>query len=65
MTTVDLQYSVELPDFGFQAEGSALTLGIKNAFNERPPKVNVDGGYDPFAHNPLGRVFYLRYLLSL
>ena len=65
MTTVDLQYSVELPSFGFQAEGSALTLGLKNAFNEKPPKVNVDGGYDPFAHNPLGRVFYLRYLLSL
>jgi iron complex outermembrane recepter protein len=65
MTTVDLQYNLQLPALAFQQEGSSLTLGIKNALNEEPPKVNVDGGYDPFAHNPMGRIWYARYTLSL
>ncbi|MEZ5560275.1 MAG: TonB-dependent receptor [Pseudomonadales bacterium] len=65
MTTVDVQYSLQLPAFSFQEEGSSITIGMKNALNETPPKVNVDGGYDPFTHNPMGRIFYGRYTLSM
>jgi outer membrane receptor protein involved in Fe transport len=65
MTTIDAQYTFELPSFGFQAEGSALTLGAKNIANRDPPKVNVDGGYDPFAHDPRGRIWYARYVLNM
>ena len=65
MTTVDLQYNLQLPAFSFQTEGSTLTLGIKNAFDEDPPLVNVDGAFDYFTHDPRGRIFYMRYLLSI
>ncbi len=64
-TTVDAQYSIQLPAFAFQNEGSILTLGVKNAANEEPPKVNVDGAYDPFTHDPRGRIWYARYTLNL
>ncbi len=65
MTTLDLQYSYDLPELGFQSEGSAITLGIKNATDEDPPLVNTDGAFDPFTHDPRGRIYYLRYMLSI
>lgn len=64
-TTVDVQYNLTLPAFGFQGEGSVLTLGAKNVTNEDPPFVNVDGAYDPFTHDPRGRIWYVRYTLGL
>ena len=64
-TTVDVQYNFQLPAFSFQSEGSTLTLGIKNVANEEPPLLNNDGAYDPFTHDPRGRIFYARYLLSI
>ena len=65
MTTVDLQYSIQLPAMGFQSEGSSVTLGIKNAFDEEPPKSTRNGLFDPFTHDPRGRMFYASYKLSL
>ena len=47
------------------ADGSAITFGIKNLANERPPKMNTDGGYDPFTHDPKGRMFYVRGRMEL
>lgn len=64
-TTVDLQFSYQLPSFAFQQEGSVATIGVKNVTNEDPPYVNVDGAFDPFVHNPLGRLYYLRYRLAM
>jgi len=64
-TTVDLQYTYDMPELGFQAEGSVLTLGIKNASNEEPPLVNTDGAFDAFTHDPRGRIYYFRYLLNI
>jgi iron complex outermembrane recepter protein len=64
-TTVDLQYSFELPAFGIQAEGSRISLGGTNVFNRKPPKVNVDGLFDPFVHDPRGALWYLRYTMNL
>jgi outer membrane receptor protein involved in Fe transport len=63
MTTVDLQYNVELPAFSM-IQASNLTLGIKNVGNEEPPKENVDGGYDYFTHDPIGRIYYARYSVA-
>ena len=65
-TTYDAQYTYQVPAlFGFQEEGSVLTLGVKNLTNEDPPFVNVDGAYDPFTHDPRGRLWYLKYKMVL
>ena len=64
-TTVDLQYNFELPALSFQEEGSVLTFGVKNVGNEVPPRVNTDGGFDPFTHDPRGRIYYGRVTFGL
>lgn len=65
-TTVDIAYTYSLPEMGFLADGSAITIGVKNAANEDPPKMNTDGGYDAFSGaSPIGRIYYFRYKMSL
>ena len=64
MTTVDAQYRLDLPALLFPHEGSQLTLGIRNLFNQDPPLVNVDGAYDYYTHDPRGRIFYARYRMQ-
>jgi outer membrane receptor protein involved in Fe transport len=64
-TTADVQYTYQLPAFSIQGEGSSIMLGVKNLTNEKPPRLNNDGGYDPFTHDPRGRIFYARYTLAL
>jgi iron complex outermembrane recepter protein len=64
-TTVDIQYTYEMPAFGIQAEGSRVSVGGTNVFNRVPPRVNVDGAFDPFVHDPRGAVWYLRYTMNL
>ncbi len=64
-TTVDLQYSYELPAMGFQAEGSRITIGGSNVFNKRPPRLNFDGLFDSFTHDPRGAIWYARYTMQL
>ena len=63
MTTVDLQYNLEIPAFSM-SEGGNMTLGIKNVGNEEPPIENVDGGYDYFTHDPIGRIYYARFTVA-
>jgi len=64
-TTVDAQYSYELPEFWVQKDGSRISVGGTNVFNRKPPRVNVDGLFDPFVHDPRGAVWYLRYEMVL
>lgn len=64
-TTVDMQYSYELPAFGIQQEGSRITIGGVNVFNRVPPKLNFDGGFDPFTHDSRGAIWYARYTMQL
>ncbi|TVS17687.1 MAG: hypothetical protein EA417_06140 [Gammaproteobacteria bacterium] len=64
-TTVDLQYSYEMPAIGFQAEGSRISIGGTNIFNNTPPKLNFDGGFDPFTHDARGAIWYVRYTMQL
>ena len=63
--TVDLQYAYELPKMGFAQEGSRITIGGTNIFNERPPQINFDGLFDPFTHDPRGAIWYARYTMQL
>ena len=65
MTTIDLQYELDLPVPGLESASSALTLGAKNVANEAPPLVNVDGAYDYYTHDPRGRIWYARYKIQL
>lgn len=62
-TTVDAQYTLGLPFFGDGS--SSLTVGGKNIFNRLPPRLNVDGGFDPFVADPRGALWYVRYNVSL
>jgi iron complex outermembrane recepter protein len=64
-TTLDLQYSYELPAWGIQAEGSRISIGGVNVTNETPPKLNFDGGFDPFVHDARGAMWYARYTMQL
>jgi len=64
-TTADVQFNYELPAFAFQQEGSVVTLGIKNVTDEDPPFMNIDGAFDPFVHDPRGRLFYFSYRLAM
>ena len=65
MTTLDVQYEIDLPVLGLESASSAFTLGVKNAGNEEPPLVNVDGAYDYYTHDPRGRIWYARYRVQL
>jgi iron complex outermembrane receptor protein len=58
--TVDARYSLGLSEFfsGF-GEGTALTVGVINAFNEDPPQVFTNGGFDSKVHDPRGRLLYV------
>ena len=55
--TLDLQYVYNLNT----TEDIALTLGVKNAFDEDAPVAydNINWSYDPKHHDPRGRIFSL------
>lgn len=65
MTTIDVQYEIDLPVPGLESATSALTIGVKNAGNEDPPLVNVDAAYDYYTHDPRGRIWYARYKVDV
>lgn len=60
-TTLDFQY-------GYQFAGSllgndrnvAVTVGALNVFNQAPPNVITNAGFDSKVHDPRGRVLYVR-----
>ncbi len=58
-TSIDAQYSFYLSNT-FEKGEISISFGVKNLFDERPPRVN-DGGnfsYDSKQHSPLGRIFF-------
>lgn len=63
-TTVDLQYTYTLPEMGF-VTSSSVTLGIKNVFDEGPPWVPDNTGWDTITHDFRGRVYSVRFNVSL
>lgn len=58
-TTVDLQYSYTFGPSG-PLEGASLSIGSINVFNNKPPFVNTDGGFESRTHDPRGRMAYVR-----
>ena len=58
--TVDAQYNVALDRFA----GVTLSFGALNLFDEDPPRVATNGGFDSKVHDPRGRLFYARASLS-
>jgi hypothetical protein len=66
MLTVDMAYTYSLPEMSFLPDsGSAITFGIKNVAGEKPPRMNTDGAYDAFTHDPKGRMYYGRFRMVL
>jgi len=57
--TVDARYSLSIGEY-FDAigEGTALNVGVINAFDEAPPQVFTNGGFDSKVHDPRGRMIY-------
>jgi outer membrane receptor protein involved in Fe transport len=55
-TTVDGQYRIGFRD----GEGPTLSFGAVNIFNEDPPHVATNGGYDSKVHDPRGRLLYAK-----
>jgi len=54
--TVDAQYN-----FRFSNDnGPTISVGALNLFDEDPPRVTTNGGYDSKVHDPRGRMLYAR-----
>lgn len=57
--TVDARYSLSIGDyFGAIGEGTAINVGVINAFDKAPPQVFTNGGFDSKVHDPRGRMIY-------
>lgn len=56
-TTLDLQYRYEWNN-SFGGGTTSLGLGVINAFDEDPPFVRTQTGYDPRVFDPRGRMVY-------
>tara|TARA_R110002153_G_scaffold271355_1_gene438609 strand:+ start:18395 stop:21058 length:2664 start_codon:yes stop_codon:yes gene_type:complete len=63
-TTVDMQFNYDLGSQFKDGTLAALTLGVKNLFDEQAPDVISRSGYDPLTHNALGRQAYLSLKVS-
>ncbi len=59
-TTLDLQYSFYLDRLFETSEGTTLTVGVLNAFDEDPPFAVGVQGFDSKVHDPRGRMIYIR-----
>ncbi|MCS0660635.1 TonB-dependent receptor plug domain-containing protein [Massilia terrae] len=64
-TTIDLRLSYQIDDKVYGVGGTTVSLGVVNAFNRKPPFVNIGqstnggGGFDPTLTNPIGRIVSL------
>lgn len=59
--TVDARYALSLGEL-LQNDligDTALTVGVINAFDEDPPQVFTNGGFDSKVHDPRGRLLYV------
>ncbi|MFQ5534469.1 MAG: TonB-dependent receptor plug domain-containing protein [Sphingomonadales bacterium] len=59
-TTVDLQYNFQMPSLLGLEEGPSLSVGATNVFNNLPPRVATNGGFDSKVHDPRGRLVYFK-----
>ena len=59
-STVDAQYNISFDHF----QGVTLSFGALNLFDEDPPPVATNGGFDSKVHDPRGRLLYAKAGLS-
>ena len=60
-TTLDLQYSYQLPQLGgFDNTSPVITIGSNNVLDEMPPPVASRSGFDPAVHDSRGATYYAR-----
>ena len=59
--TVDARYALSLDEFlqNDLVKDTALTVGVINAFDNDPPAVATNGGFDSRVHDPRGRLVYV------
>jgi hypothetical protein len=54
--TYDLHYNFSLANLTGEESESALLVSGYNLTDEDPPRARLDLNYDPYTHNPLGRM---------
>jgi outer membrane receptor protein involved in Fe transport len=57
-TTVDVQYALNLGELYESLGDTRLTVGAINLFDQDPPFVATNGGFESRLHDPRGRVVY-------
>ncbi len=59
--TVDARYALNIGDYFSNSlvKDTVLTLGVINAFDQDPPQVFTNGGFDSKVHDPRGRLIYV------
>ncbi len=57
-TTVDVQYALNLGQIFESLGDTRLTVGAINLFDQDPPFVATNGGFESRLHDPRGRVVY-------
>jgi hypothetical protein len=63
-TTLDLQYNYAIAQLFGSSEGTLLSFGILNVFDEDPPPAVGVQGFDSKVHDPRGRMIYGRVRLG-
>jgi outer membrane receptor for ferrienterochelin and colicin len=58
-TTVDVQYALNLGELFEEVGDTRLTVGVINLFDQDPPFVATNGGFESRLHDPRGRVAYI------
>ena len=58
--TVDAQYNIDLGGLYDTEQSYVLTLGAINMFDEEPPQLFTNSGFDSKVHDPRGRQIYAR-----
>ena len=57
--TLDARYSFNFAEFfDVLGDATAINVGVINAFDEDPPQVFTNGGFDSKVHDPRGRLLY-------
>ena len=54
--TYDLHYNFSLANLTGEESESTLLVSVYNLTDEDPPRARIDLNYDPYTHNPFGRM---------
>lgn len=58
-TTLDWQYNIAVSEYFNTDRQVSFTLGMINAFDQDPPQVFTNGGFDSKVHDPRGQLTYI------